>query len=434
MSQISFDNKLVSPKNILVLLNRFLAVMGPDYVEHCVRTSYLTLRLAQKQGLDDATTRDLTLSAFFHDIGAIGKTNEYLLSPDYDAFHSVDGYLLLRYKSPLKEAAKIVLFHHCSYSHPVDDPYFALGLKIAVCDRFDDWIRNHIDLDVVVGRIKGQAGIAFDPQDVKDLLEITSSQEVLDDLENDTFREYLTNYVEKKWSRLTSANDFLLLLSSLFELYDHTTYNHSKTVATVAYYIGKKLGYTQEDCYDLYFSGIVHDLGKIFIPLSILDKPAKLTAEEYAVMKKHIVYSRELIHDLLPQEIVDIACNHHERLDGSGYPAGLTHEQMNEPQELMQVADVLSALLAKRSYKDEYPYELVRSILLDSAAHNKLSQHIVDAVIDNHEEILAVANATIKAGYEEAERLQSKRGPLIAFIKTIRSHFAGMPLSNFARL
>ncbi len=431
MDPIFAEKKIIRVSKVMELLARFLAVMGPSYVDHCVRTAYITLKLCQEQGIDGKERDNLVFAAYFHDIGSIGKSVAYLSHPDYDAYHSVDGYLLLRYRSPLKEAAKIVLYHHCSYNRPLDDPYFRLGLKIAICDRYDDWVRNKIDHDLVIHRIHGQRGIAFDPQDVDDLLRVAARPEVVEDLSSGRYKDVLTDFFVATWEEEPITNSLLLMLSSLFELYDHTTYNHSQTVATVAYYIGRMLGYSEKDCYELFFAGVVHDFGKIFIPLSILDKPGKLTFEEYQVMKKHIVYSRQLIGGLLPQGIVDVACDHHERLDGSGYPSGLVHAQMNEPEEIMQVADVLSALLAKRSYKEEFPYEKARDILLDNVAAGKLNKHIVDCVVENHEKILEVANASIKAGYEQIARQQSKRGPLIEMIKEKRSNLADMPLSRF---
>jgi len=425
-------NNLVEVKDFISLFDRVLAVMGNDYVEHCSRTAYFALRLAEHQHLDSKTTREIFFASYFHDIGSIGKDYAYLTSPNYKILHSVDSYLLLRYKSPLKEAAASVLYHHCSYNRPIDNPYFALGLKISICDRLDDWFRHGIPINNVLDYIKEQSGVNFDPQDVDDILSFANDPQIVSDINENTYRLALIDYIGKVFTEDNIANDLLLMLSSLYELYDATTYNHTKTVATVAYCLGKRLGHSEEECRNLFFAGIVHDFGKIKIPMEILNKPSKLNEEEYVVMRKHIVYSREMIQDLLPKDIVDIACNHHERLDGSGYPNGLKHAQMNELQEIMQVADILSALLAKRSYKEEFSYEKTRDILLELANAGKLNAHIVNVVIENHEEIVGAANESIEAGYEEALESSKRRKSLIMSLREHLGDFGDWPLSNFA--
>ncbi|MCR5078791.1 MAG: HD domain-containing protein [Bacilli bacterium] len=429
---IKGNKSFISIPKLWRLFERFLAVMGPSYVDHCVRTAYLMLRLCEQQKIDDKTKKMLVFASYFHDLGSIGKDKDYLLSCDYDTLHSVDGYLLLRYKSPLKEAAKVILYHHTAYDQHIDDPYFLYGVKIALCDRLDDWERNEVPYNVLIDSIREQGGEAFNPDDVDAMLKIVDAVDLRYDIKSGKYKKVLYDYIATIPFSSEEINGFLLMLSSLFELYDSITYNHSKTVAVVGYQLAKLMGRHDDDCFKCFFAGLIHDLGKIFIPLSILDKPARLTPEEFEVMKDHVVYSRELTKDLFPREIVDIATYHHERLDGTGYPNGLKDRQMTELEEIMQVSDVVSALLAKRSYKEEYPYEKVREILLRSTP-DKFNKKVVDAFIDNHEEVVALANSIIKEGYEEAEAMAKHREELISYVKTKKAILPGMPLSNFYR-
>ncbi len=428
------DYSIVSVPQLWKLFSNFLSVMGHTYVDHCVRTAYLVLKLCNKQKMDPVITRKLVFAAYFHDIGSIGKDEAYLTHPDYDIMHSVDGYLLLRYQSPLKEWAKILLYHHVSYQEHIDDqPYTSLGLKLAICDRLDDWTRHNIPYETVIDQIQNQAGKAFDPKDVKTIMELSKDPELQADIKSGRYVETLNNYVNDLDFSLEEIQDYILMLTSLFELYDHITYNHSKTVALIGGMLANYMGYNERDCFKVYLAGLIHDLGKIFIPLNILNKPGKFTYDEYEIMKTHVVYSRQLTENIFLKEVVDIACQHHERLDGSGYPNGLKHEEMSELSELMQVDDVISALIAKRSYKEEYPYEKVIAILDEDAQKGKFNKKVIEVFKEHHEDILMYANMMINEGYDEVKKMKEIREDLIASLKKKRAVFLNMPLSNFLK-
>jgi HD-GYP domain-containing protein (c-di-GMP phosphodiesterase class II) len=425
---------IISVPQLWKLFSSFLSVMGPTYVDHCVRTAYLVLRLCKKQKLDPEITKKLVFSAYFHDIGSIGKDDAYLMNMDYDILHSVDGYLILKYQSPLQRWARIILYHHVSYDrHINDDPYVSLSLKIAICDRFDDWTRYDIAYERIVDQIRYQSGKAFDPQDVKDMLEIAADKHTQEDIANGRYKDILYGYVNSLEFSPKEMEGYISMLASLFELYDHTTYNHSETVALIGSMLAKYMGYDEETVFKVFLSGLIHDLGKIFMPLSLLNKPAKLTPEEYDFIKTHVIKSKELVKDIFCKEVIDIACNHHERLDGSGYPNHLKHEEMSELEELLQVADVISALIAKRSYKQEYPYEQVIEILDGNVKGGKLNKKIIDVFRKHHEEILYKANEMINEGYKEVRRMKARRKYLIDTLRDKRAKFPHMPLSNFIK-
>ncbi len=431
---LEYAKKIINVPLLLKLFERFLSVMGHVYVDHCIRTAYLVYQLCKQQDLDPELTRKVVFAAYFHDIGSIGKDLNYLSSPDYDILHSVDGYLLLLHKSPLKEWAKILLYHHVSYDHHIEDePYYSLGLKIAVCDRLDDWERNQIPYDDVIAHIKMQRGVAFDPDDVDALLEVMKNPNVVSDIQSGRYKEVLNDYIGTLEFSPEDIQGYILMLATLFELYNDTTYNHSKTVAVVGAMLAKCMGYSENDQFKTYIAGLIHDLGKIFIPLSILDKPGKLTPEEYEVMKTHIVYSRKLSEGIFPLDVLNIATYHHERLDGSGYPNHLVHAEMTELDELMQVGDVVSALVARRPYKAEFPYEKVEEILRRDTENGKFNPKVVETFFANHEAILEAANRTINEGYEEVAHMKEFRDSLIQSILIDRAVLPDMPLSNFAQ-
>ncbi len=142
--------------------------------------------------------------------------------------------------------------------------------------------------------------------------------------------------------------------------FDGYTYAHSVNVAVIACVIGFGLKLNSEELEQLVTAGLLHDLGKLVIPREILNKPARLTNEEYDLMKTHSTLSYELI-----KERWDISANvkaavlyHHENVDGSGYPDGREGDQTSLFTKILHVADVYDALVSKRPYKNPYsPYE-----------------------------------------------------------------------------
>jgi HD-GYP domain-containing protein (c-di-GMP phosphodiesterase class II) len=142
--------------------------------------------------------------------------------------------------------------------------------------------------------------------------------------------------------------------------FDGYTYAHSVNVAVISCIIGFGLKMNSEALEQLVMAGLLHDLGKQQIPPEILNKPARLTAEEYKIMKSHPELSYEMIRDRwdISSYVKTAVRYHHENVDGSGYPEGLTGDQLNIYAKILHVADVYDALVSRRKYKEPYsPYE-----------------------------------------------------------------------------
>ncbi len=127
-------------------------------------------------------------------------------------------------------------------------------------------------------------------------------------------------------------------------------------------------------------AGLLHDIGKLGISNRILDKPGKLTGEEFAQIKKHPALSYEILSRVAPFEsILDRTYNHHEKLDGSGYPRGLTGESLDLPTRILTVADIFDALANDRPYRSGMPIEKVLAIL-NGESGEKLCPESVTAI------------------------------------------------------
>ncbi|ANF96259.1 HD-GYP domain-containing protein [Paenibacillus bovis] len=151
------------------------------------------------------------------------------------------------------------------------------------------------------------------------------------------------------------------VVSVLFVLNDtnNYTYTHSLQVGMLSYYLAIWMGYTEQEAYAAGRAGYLHDVGKAKVPPEILNKPGKLTPEEYEIMKKHAQYGHDIIMESTGDELSAIvALQHHERADGKGYPNGITLDDIHPYARITAVADIYSAMTTHRVYQSKQ--ELLR--------------------------------------------------------------------------
>lgn len=152
------------------------------------------------------------------------------------------------------------------------------------------------------------------------------------------------------------------------EAKDVYTRGHSERVAIYATHLGNRLGLGKDDLHQLYTGGILHDIGKIGIPDVILNKPAKLTTEEFAVMQRHPELGRAILNQVTSfGDILPIIFYHHERVDGGGYPMGLHQEEIPYLARILCVVDSFEAMTSDRAYRKALPMNVVRDILREGA-------------------------------------------------------------------
>jgi HD-GYP domain-containing protein (c-di-GMP phosphodiesterase class II) len=142
------------------------------------------------------------------------------------------------------------------------------------------------------------------------------------------------------------------VMSAAVQMRDPYTASHQLRVTTVAGAIAGEMGVTDDSRHALQLAGQVHDLGKLRIPAEILTKPGRLTDTEFLLIKEHPQASYDLLKGIdFPGPVALIAYQHHERIDGSGYPQGLTGDEMLPEARILAVADVFEAMASHRPYR-----------------------------------------------------------------------------------
>lgn len=186
------------------------------------------------------------------------------------------------------------------------------------------------------------------------------------------YQQSLQQEVDRKTTELRESNrkvtnlsmQVAMALVSAIEAKDKYTNGHSVRVAQYSREMARRLGKSMQEMNDIYYIGLLHDIGKIGIPDQIINKPDQLTEEEYERIKDHPKIGAKILEKI--SEIPNIAVGahwHHERYDGSGYPDGLVGEEIPEVARIIGVADAYDTMTSKRSYRDILPQNAVREEL-----------------------------------------------------------------------
>ena len=152
------------------------------------------------------------------------------------------------------------------------------------------------------------------------------------------------------------TNDAIAIDIGELKTSDEYTFKHSVDVATIAMILAKQQGLSRQSIYEIGVAGLLHDLGKTKVPIEILNKPEKLNDNEFEVMKQHSVFGYRMVKDKheFSNEVALAVLQHHEKINGKGYPLGMTEEQITPYAKILSVADIYDALVTTRPYKQAF--------------------------------------------------------------------------------
>ena len=182
---------------------------------------------------------------------------------------------------------------------------------------------------------------------------------------------------------LDSAEAAFVALAMTIEARDPYTKGHCERLSRTAVSLGQALGLGDEDLHALRRGGYLHDIGKVGVPDSVLLKPGPLTPEEFTVMRRHPEIGDNLCAPLQSLRTVrPIILGHHERIDGSGYPAGLRGDEISILAQVVGIVDVYDALTSQRPYRDALPHDHAVAFILEETHAGRFNAAYVDAFME----------------------------------------------------
>lgn len=188
---------------------------------------------------------------------------------------------------------------------------------------------------------------------------------------HDTMKEMTTLKLKLYHKRIENERMLIHIVQTLAETIDAKdtyTKGHSSRVAMYSKEIARRFGYDKSAQNDIYIIGLLHDIGKIGIPDSVINKPGKLTDEEFEIIKKHPVIGANILSKITEKPELSLGAKwHHEKYNGKGYPDGLAGEEIPEQARIVAVADAYDAMTSCRSYRDPIPQEVVKNEILNGS-------------------------------------------------------------------
>lgn len=394
----------IFPIHILRALSTALELSNGGLSRHHLRTAMISREIAEQIGLDDYQQQILTYAALMHDLGAAASWSERQklseVNPGREVYrHAENGYLLLKDSPQLGVLAKPIRHHHdwwdgSSPSGLAGRDIPLLSRIINLADRLEVMLKDDKFVfgqrPYILTTLNWMSGTCFEPDLVQTLQEIAKRESFWLDLVNPHHCQNFFASADVYGGMRFQIDDILNIAEIFATVIDNTskfTGRHSRSVAEVAAFLAQIKGYCAEEIKLMRIAGLLHDLGKLSIPNEILEKPGKLTEEEFAIIKQHPYYTYRILEQINGLEtIAEWAAYHHESLDGLGYPFGKQASNLQLGSRIIRVADVFAALAEERPYRGIMPLVQVERIMLDMVEEQKLDGVIVQDLFANKEE------------------------------------------------
>lgn len=374
--------------------------LGISRVEsHSQRVAYISTAIGEAIGLSESELNELYLASLLHDIGVsrkreLVKISQFELEEDNFLPHCKRGAELLNRCLLFSHLANVVLSHHDSwkghsFSGLQGNNIPLLSRIIHLADRVEVLLTpNEYYLwvaDEIKERIKTGSAARFDPTLVEAFLEVSASDKFWLDLNTKYHQTQLEKFHNSFETPVTidELEQMAELFASQVDDKSPFTARHSRGVARKAVELAKLFDFSETDIRLMWVAGLLHDLGKLAIPDEILEYPGKLDQKQMLVMKRHTYFTYQLLGQMGPgfSKIQPWAAYHHEKLNGSGYPFGLTGKDLDLGSRIMAVADITQALTEERPYRGAMKTSDVTRILTQAVKDNHLDGDVVNKAI-----------------------------------------------------
>ena len=394
----------INLSNLLLSLSDALDLASPYLAMHQIRTAYIAWQIAEELNLSIEDQENIYTAALLHDVGALSpeeKINIHQFEIEDPEPHCIMGEAFLKRIPIFQKASRIVRYHHTPWAQMEQSAVNS----VVTCSQIlhlSDVVERQIarpkyilhQNEHIVEQICSM-NKKFKPDVVEVFRKVAVREDFWLDLVSPRLYSILLHYGPSKNTEITLNN--LLSISELFrnliDFRSHFTAAHTTGVAATAALIARKFGLTDMEVGLMEVAGNFHDLGKLVIPNSILEKPGKLNKEEFALMRQHTYFTYSILTTIGGiQEIAEWAAFHHERLDGSGYPFHLDASKLSTGARIMAVADIFTALAEERPYRMGMRKEEILEILGKMTAKGYLDARIFEIVKDDFDEIAANAN------------------------------------------
>lgn len=424
------NSSVINKENVIGLVQRTLNEVDKRLVEHGERVAFLVSRMMEAEGgYSREEKQKICMLSLLHDIGAY-KTEEIDRMVEFEAEdvweHPVYGYVFLKSLSPLEKWAEVILFHHIAADKmpEMEDIIRRAAQMINVADRMDILSRGFSGEGAAEKMrkqafryLEGKRGTLFSEDAVNSFVKAEIQFGLFEGLIAHQYR------TEDIFPEIILSDEaclrYLNMLIYIIDFRSQHTVTHTITTTSISCCVARYMGVTEEQESRICYGAMVHDLGKIGIPVEILEFPGKLSAQAMGIMRTHVDITERILGGAIALDVTNIALRHHEKADGSGYPRGLKQDEMTLEEQIVAVSDIVSALVGTRSYKEAYPKDRTLKIIRSMADEGKLNLKIVEIVENQFDNIINEVAEKCEPALQNYYGIQAEYSLLLTQYRTI---------------
>ncbi|WP_346355869.1 HD-GYP domain-containing protein [Azotosporobacter soli] len=405
-----FKKPMISIFSIAVTLSSTLNLVMPKMANHNRQVAFIAYLLGAELNFPLEKRKELFLAAVMHDIGAISQQEKMdnmafeVLNPHR---HSEIGYRLLCQFPPFAAIADIVRFHHVRWAdgegirfngHDVSEASHIIHFADRIAVMLPEQSRVLGAAKRIVEEIDKYRGSWFKPEFVDAFTNLAGREHFWLDATAASPTETLLDIVNSDSVEFDIAllQGLSRIFAQIIDFRSSFTATHSAGVAASAEILAQLAGFSENELLMMRMAGHLHDLGKVTVPTSILEKPGKLSTEEWDIMRAHTYHGFRTLQKIPILETVNTwGSLHHEKLNGSGYPFHLTADELPLGSRIMAVADIFAALTENRPYREGMQPKQALQIISGMAKAGEIDTHLVALLQENLKEIDACRQAAV---------------------------------------
>ncbi|SBM17581.1 HD-GYP domain-containing protein [Raoultella planticola] len=369
-------------KSALMLTTRVIQIINPELQLHMQRTALIALELALALELPRSQQQTIFCAALLHDIGVLGDKRIVTSLNDIDNIedpHQHRGAEMLGGLPTFAPVLPVIRHHHFN-------PAYKGNLEehiVFFADAFERLLSSgnittdhHPDIIIDTFRTSHHE---IDPMLCDTVCQLAQKEHFWLHLHPGHIQRMLEiiGPINELYIDIDGLKDICLLIAKIVDTYSSFTASHSIMVGEISCLLATYMHLPEEECKKIEIAGYLHDIGKINIPLDILEKQSELTPDELRQVREHSYTTGEILSAFSELgEIINWAANHHEKLDGSGYPLHLNQDYLQLPDRIIAIADIFTALTEDRPYRVAMRYQDALQLIENDVINGALDKDV----------------------------------------------------------